>query len=125
MHVEVVTNVVPGYNDDEATLEAIASWMRDELGADTPWHVTRFFPYLDLADVPPTPLETLRGAVRIGKDAGLHHVFLGNVAEPGGEDTVCPDCGRVVVSRRGYHVMRDDVRDGACTHCGADVGVRG
>lgn len=125
MHVEVVTNVVPGMNDDDATLEAIASWIHDELGADTPWHVTRFFPYLELADLPPTPVERLRRAVEIGREAGLQHVFLGNVSEPGGEDTLCPECGRVVIGRRGYDVVSDDLRDGACAHCGARVGVRG
>jgi pyruvate formate lyase activating enzyme len=125
MHVEVVTNVVPGMNDDERTLEGIASWINHELGADTPWHVTRFFPYLELSEVPPTPIEGLRRAVEIGREAGLEHVFLGNVSEPGGEDTVCPGCGRIVIRRRGYDVVSDEVRDGACAHCGAAVGVRG
>ena len=86
MHVEVVTNVIPSVNDDEQTLRGIAEWIRDRLGPDTPWHVTRFFPYLELSHLPPTPLATLRQAREIGVEEGLRFVFLGNVREPGGED---------------------------------------
>ena len=59
MHVEVVTNVVPTINDDEETLAGIASWIADSLGPETAWHVTRFFPYLEFAHLPPTPIATL------------------------------------------------------------------
>ncbi len=55
MHVEIVTNIIPGYNDDEAELREIASWIRSELCASTPWHVTRFFPHLKLSHLPPHP----------------------------------------------------------------------
>jgi pyruvate formate lyase activating enzyme len=123
LHVEVVTNIVPGINDDEDQLRALAQWVSGSLGADTPWHVTRFFPYLDFAHVPPTPLETLRRAREIGLEAGLHFVYLGNVAEPGGEDTVCPSCGSVAVSRVGYVVTGRRTRDGGCAVCGAPLGI--
>lgn len=121
MHVEVVTNVVPGINDSDESLTGIATWIRDRLGTDTPWHVTRFFPYLEFADVPPTPLEVLRRARSIGSEAGLHFVYLGNVDEPGGEDTVCPSCGAVAVRRSGYVVLERATRDGACARCGTDL----
>lgn len=123
MHVEVVTNVVPGVNDDERTLRGIAEWMAEKLGPDTPWHVTRFFPYLDFADVPATPLETLRRAREIGREAGLHFVYLGNVGEPGGEDTVCPSCGAVAVARSGYVVTERRTRNGDCAKCGTALSI--
>lgn len=123
MHVEVVTNVVPGYNDDEESLSGIAHWIASELGPETPWHVTRFFPYLDLAHLPPTPLETLRRAREIGLQCGLHFVYLGNVSEPGGEDTVCPGCGEVVLARSGYDIVERNLDGGACGLCGADVSI--
>jgi pyruvate formate lyase activating enzyme len=123
MHVEVVTNVVPGVNDSEESLAGIASWVHDALGPDTPWHVTRFFPALELADREPTPLATLRVARRLGREAGLHHVYLGNVDEPEGEDTLCPSCGAVAVRRRGYTVLERATKDGACVRCGAPVGI--
>lgn len=125
MHVEVVTNVIPTVNDGEDTLRGIARWIRDRLGPDTPWHITRFFPYLELSHLPPTPVETLRRARAIGAEEGLHFVFLGNVREPGGEDTACPGCGEVVIERDGFVVSRDRTRDGACPHCATPLGVVG
>ena len=125
MHVEVVTNVVPGVNDDEAQLSDLAHWIAGELGPETPWHVTRFFPYLEFADKPPTPMATLHRALEIGREAGLHYVYLGNVDEPGSEDTACPGCGRVLVTRRGYEVVDRAGEDGACPDCGRPTDVIG
>jgi pyruvate formate lyase activating enzyme len=123
MHVEVVTNVIPTVNDDEATLGGIARWIRDELGPMTPWHVTRFFPHLDLAHLRPTPVETLLRARDTGRETGLDFVYLGNLAEPGGEDTTCPSCGLVAVRREGYRILETHVRDGACARCGRSLGI--
>lgn len=81
LHVECVTNIVPGLNDSRGELEAIAQWIAGSLGAQVAWHVTRFFPYLEFADLEPTPLATLAMAQQIGFDAGLRRVHLGNVGE--------------------------------------------
>ncbi|PKQ37834.1 MAG: AmmeMemoRadiSam system radical SAM enzyme [Actinobacteria bacterium HGW-Actinobacteria-1] len=124
MHVEVVTNVIPTINDDEATLRGIAAWIASDLGPDTPWHITRFFPYVELAHLPPTPIGTLKRAVEIGAEEGLHFVFLGNVSDPGGEDTRCPSCGATAVGRDGYLITElnlDD--DGGCAGCGRPLGI--
>jgi pyruvate formate lyase activating enzyme len=125
MHVEVVTNVVPGINDDEGQLRDLAVWIATELGVETPWHITRFFPYLEFADKPPTPLATLRRAREIGIEAGLHYVYLGNVSEPGSEDTRCPGCGGVLVRRDGYAVLEKAGSDGRCPGCGRPTDVIG
>jgi pyruvate formate lyase activating enzyme len=122
MHVEVVTNVVPTINDSDEELTAIAGWIAAELGPETPWHVTRFVPYLEFAELDPTPIKTLRRARSIGRDAGLHFVYLGNVSEPGGEDTICPSCGRVAVRREGYSTDAQGLEIGRCT-CGADLNI--
>lgn len=123
MHVEVVTNIIPTVNDSDETLRGIAGWIASELGVDTPWHVTRFFPYLDLAHLPATPVATLEHAREIGLSAGLRHIFPGNVALAGAEDTRCPGCGAVVIARRGYTIDRRDLRAGSCGHCGAPLGI--
>ncbi|MGB1683222.1 MAG: AmmeMemoRadiSam system radical SAM enzyme [Arenicellales bacterium] len=75
IHVETRTNVIPGYNDDEEELRAIANWVRTNLGAASPWHVTRFYPAYKMSDVPATPVETLQRAVEFGRQAGLEHVY--------------------------------------------------
>ncbi|MBW6467572.1 MAG: AmmeMemoRadiSam system radical SAM enzyme [Coriobacteriia bacterium] len=123
MHVEVVTNVVPTINDSAEELRAIAAWIAGALGPQTPWHVTRFFPYLDFAHLDPTPIPTLREARRIGSEEGLDFVYLGNVAEAGSEDTVCPSCGAHAIVRTGYTIVEHATSGGACRACGRDLGI--
>lgn len=123
MHVEVVTNVVPTVNDSDEELSGIAEWIACDLGQDTPWHVTRFMPYLEFSDLEPTPIATLRRAREIGRKAGLHYVYLGNVAEPGGEDTCCPECGAIAVQRTGYTTNAAGLSDGSCAVCGCDLNI--
>lgn len=125
MHVEVVTNVVPGINDSDESLRGIARWIAERLDPATPWHITRFFPYLEFADVPPTPLATLRRAREIGAEENLRFVYLGNVSEPGGEDTICPRCGAAAIRRDGYRVAQRETRDGACAACSGDLNLTG
>jgi pyruvate formate lyase activating enzyme len=124
MHVECVTNVVPTVNDSDEELRAIASWIAGALSPNTPWHVTRFIPYLDFSHLDPTPLHTLERAVAIGREEGLRYVYLGNVATPGGEDTRCPSCGKTVISREGYSVRMQGVDAGGCAHCGHEMPIR-
>ena len=75
IHVETRTNIIPGKNDGPDELRRIAEWVRDHLGADAPWHVTKFFPAFKLADVPPTPNATLEMAHQLGLQAGLTNVY--------------------------------------------------
>ena len=102
MHVECVTNIVPGWNDSSDNLHQTARWIASDLGEKTPWHVTRFSPYGDLQDLPPTPPETLHEAVKIGVQEGLQFVYLGNMVTETGENTYCPKCGNLAVRRSGY-----------------------
>jgi pyruvate formate lyase activating enzyme len=123
MHVETVTNVIPTWNEDPENLRAIARWIKENLGDRTPWHVTRFFPCAQLTDVPPTPLETLELAERIGREEGLKFVYLGNIAA-GDQNTYCPVCCSLAVSRFGYTTRVEGVTNqGTCAHCGEDLGI--
>jgi len=123
MHVECVTNVVPTVNDSEEELRSIAEWIAADLGRDTPWHITRFTPYLEFAHLEPTPIATLLRARDLGHEAGLDFVYLGNVDVPGGEDTHCPDCGATVVTRRGFSARADALVGGECALCGAPLNM--
>jgi pyruvate formate lyase activating enzyme len=123
-HVEIVTNVIPAFNDDDETLNGIASWIVAELGPDTPWHVTRFLPHLEYAHVSATPIPTLERAVRIGQAAGLRFVYLGNVPGHEGENTICPSCKRLLVRRTGEAVEDVALKGSLCAMCGANVNVR-
>ncbi len=122
--LELTTLVIPGRNDDEGQLRALTRWIVENLGAETPWHVSRFFPAHRMLDVPPTPLATLRRAADLGREAGLAHVYVGNAAELGLEDTHCVGCGRTLIERRGYRVRTHLAADGTCPGCGRALAGR-
>lgn len=125
MHVEVVTNIIPTRNDDEKQLRGIAQWIVSSLGPETPWHVTRFIPYLDLSHLSPTPVATLEKARGIGLEEGLRFVYLGNVSGHSAENTYCPHCGQMVIERTGYSLSRYEVEKGKCKFCSADLNIVG
>ncbi len=117
--VEVTTLVVPGLNDGEPELGDIARFIAG-VGVDIPWHVSRFHPDYQYTQAPATPVETLELARSLGKRAGLRYVYVGNVWGEG-ENTDCPECGRRVISRSGFTVRKNEVRGGACPHCGTHI----
>jgi pyruvate formate lyase activating enzyme len=117
--IEITTLVIPSLNDSEENFRKIAEFIRN-LDPGIPWHVSRFHPDYKLLDLPPTPVETLDRARKIGLEAGLKYVYQGNV--PGeGENTNCPSCGKLLIERRGYEVTRYRVKDGKCPHCSANI----
>jgi pyruvate formate lyase activating enzyme len=124
--LEVTTLLIPGLNDDAAQLESLARWIAAELGPETPWHVSRFFPTYRLTDLGPTPVATIERAVAIGRDAGLSHVYSGNVSD-GDEDTRCAGCGETLIRRRGFASRVAPAlvagRCGRCGHSLAGVGI--
>ena len=124
MWVEIITNIIPGFNDDEPQLRQIASWIRKELGEDTPWHVTRFMPHLDLSRLPPTPISTLEKARQIGLESGLQYVYLGNVPGHEGENTTCPKCKALLIRRDGFSVSEMKIAEGKCPVCAKNIDGR-
>ncbi|MFI5258355.1 MAG: AmmeMemoRadiSam system radical SAM enzyme [Candidatus Limnocylindrales bacterium] len=126
--IEVTTLLIPGLNDDPAGLRALARWLVAELGPETPWHVSRFFPTYRLNDLDPTPVATVERAVEIGRDAGLRHVYSGNVSD-GDEDTHCAGCGETLIRRHGFYARPAAALAGdSCARCGhrlAGVGIAG
>jgi len=125
--LEVTTLVIPGINDDRAELKEAADFVSRELGVDTPWHISRFFPHYRAQDVPPTPLATLRQAEEIGVEAGLRYVYIGNV--PGSADTACPACDRLLIRRFNFFIAENYLSpEGCCPDCGTvvpGVGMKG
>lgn len=122
-HVEVVSNIVPGLNDDDAGFAAMAGWVRDSLGPETPWHVTRFIPDFELSYLSATPIKTLERALAVGKAAGLRFVYIGNVQGHPGRHTLCPACGRTVIQRGDAKIEKAWVTRGLCSACGEDLGM--
>jgi pyruvate formate lyase activating enzyme len=117
--VEVTTLIVPGLNDDKGELQDLAGFIAQDLGTDTPWHISRFHPTYKLTDRPATPVETLTKAREIGLQAGLRYVYTGNVPGNTGENTFCYSCGEIVIERWGFQVGSLQIKDGKCSQCGA------
>lgn len=118
--LEVTTLVIPGINDDPQELRDAADFVARELGPETPWHISRFFPAYQMTDVPPTPLATLRRAEQVGREAGLSYVYVGNVTEEA--NTYCLACGEWLIRRHGMGVVANRVAAGSrCPRCGAPV----
>jgi pyruvate formate lyase activating enzyme len=117
--VEVTTLIVPGLNDDTGELHALAGFIANDLGTETPWHISRFHPTYKLTDRPPTPVKTLTRAREIGLEAGLKYVYTGNVPGNSGENTYCYSCGKMVIERWGFQVSALRIKDGKCSQCGA------
>ena len=119
--LEVTTLVIPGHNDSEDELRRIAGFISDELGADVPWHISAFYPTYKMQDRPPTPLATLHLAKDVGRQSGLHYVYLGNVNDPEAGDTICPGCGQTVIRRQGLQFMQTALIGQRCKYCQHEI----
>ncbi|MFH1857837.1 MAG: AmmeMemoRadiSam system radical SAM enzyme [Candidatus Omnitrophota bacterium] len=112
--LEIVTLLIPGENDSDEEIRAMARWIRENLGDDVPLHFSRFFPQYKLQDLPPTPQETIIRARKIAMEEGLKFVYTGNIAYPEGEATYCPASGEKAIERQGYFVTASHLKDGVC-----------
>ena len=121
--LEVVTLVVPDFNDSQAELQSIAGFLAD-ISPDIPWHVTAFHPAYKMTDPPATSEKTLAHAAEIGRAAGLRFVYAGNIPGRVGEleNTRCHKCRALLVERHGYRILQNKLAaDGSCPNCRAPV----
>lgn len=118
--LEVINLIVPTWTDDFEMIRRMCGWFVESLGPDTPLHFSRFTPRYKLVHLPQTPEDVLSQARDIARDAGIRHVYVGNV--PGlAENTLCHSCGRVVIERRGFRILRNSLKDGCCDACGEAI----
>jgi len=120
-HVEITNLIIPTHNDSDADLRDLADWIRDELGADTPTHLSAYTPRYRL-NAPPTPSATLDRAYDLFAGR-LDYVYLGNVMSDRGADTCCPGCGATVIRRRGYATEVTGLDGANCSACGAALNL--
>lgn len=119
--LEITTLLVPGQNDSEDEIKALADFIVNNAGADVPWHISRFHPQYKYLDSESTPLDSMERAFEIGKSAGLHYVYLGNVPGAKSESTFCHNCGRMLIERIGYQIAANNIKDSKCPACGAEI----
>ena len=113
--LEVLTLVIPGFNDSEDELRRAAGFVAS-VSQDIPWHVTAFHPDYKMTDRGATPAATLLRAAEIGTEEGLRYVYAGNLPGQTGkwENTRCPECGETVIERIGFRIRHNRLAEGAC-----------
>ncbi|MEM2982909.1 MAG: AmmeMemoRadiSam system radical SAM enzyme, partial [Candidatus Bathyarchaeia archaeon] len=118
--VEVTTLLIPGLNDGEDELRAIAKFIL-QVGPEVPWHISAFYPTYKMTDRPRTPVHSIQRARKIGMEEGLRYVYSGNVPGDEGENTYCYNCGDLLIQRWGYTIMKYRLKDGRCPSCNAQI----
>ena len=119
--LEVTTLLVPGENESDDELKKLADFIVTQAGPDVPWHISRFHPQYKYLDSVPTPISTLQRAYEIGKSAGLHYVYLGNMPGAKSESTFCYKCGRTLIERMGYRIIANHIKNSCCPDCGTKI----
>jgi pyruvate formate lyase activating enzyme len=115
--LEVTTLIIPTLNDSPSEVADLARFIVEELGPETPWHISRFHPTYRLNDLPRTPVKTLQAAWEIGKRQGLRYVYTGNVPGERGEKTFCFQCGSLLLDRFGFSILKNNLVEGHCPQC--------
>jgi pyruvate formate lyase activating enzyme len=118
-HLEITTLLIPGQNDDLSEMESQVKWIASELGEETPFHLSRYFPMYKRND-PPTSHNSLLSHYEIASKF-LKYVYLGNTMSETGQDTKCPECGEIITTRAGYDILNAGTIDGKCIKCGKEI----
>ncbi|MBR9882544.1 MAG: AmmeMemoRadiSam system radical SAM enzyme [Oceanospirillales bacterium] len=120
--LELTTLLIPGENDSDNEIANLSRWIHEHLGPETPLHFSAFHPDWKMLDKPPTPTRTLSRARKIALDAGLHYVYTGNVHDPEGGSTWCPNCGTLLIERDWYRLGTWGLdAKGRCQNCSAPI----
>jgi pyruvate formate lyase activating enzyme len=118
---EVTTLLIPDENDSDAEIHRAAEWFAENLGPDVPWHFTAFHPDFKMLTKPRTPHRTLERAREIALSKGLRYVYIGNVHDPDGSSTWCPECGQLLIERDWYELGEWNLIDNRCGYCGVKI----
>ena len=126
IHVEITNLVVPKMGDSMERIRELATWIRDNLGKDVPFHLLRFHPDYRLTELPSTPVKTLEQACDVSREAGLNYVYIGNVPGHRYENTYCPNCHELLIKRFSFEIVQWSLtKDMRCPACGQSIAIRG
>jgi len=126
IHIEITNLIVPEGGDSMERIRELSSWIRKNLGPDTPTHFLRFLPSYEAIDLPPTPTRDVERAREIALEEGLHYVYVGNIPGHKGENTYCPNCHETLVERWGFSIIRWGLTpDMRCPKCRSEIAIAG
>jgi pyruvate formate lyase activating enzyme len=123
MHIETVTLVIPGLNDDREELKGLIRWVIEHLGPATPMHFTAFHPDYKMMDHRATPIAVLENIYKSAKELGLKYPYIGNVFNNPYENTYCPACGTTLIERYGFSSRFVGLDDRQCRNCGEQIEI--
>lgn len=123
VHVEVTDLIVPEVGDDLKKVEKLATWIKNNLGENTPIQFIGFFPSHLCRDLPYTSVETLKKCWDTGKKVGLKYVYAYTSRDPGNpmNNTYCPECGELLITRYGCSMIDNKIKNGKCHECGEKI----
>jgi len=119
--LEVTTLLIPGKNDSPEELTQLTDFLANEVGTDTPWHISRFHPVYRMTDAPATDGDSLETAWNMGKKKGLKYVYIGNMPGLNRQDTYCPGCNKPLIGRAGFGLTTANLANGQCVKCGETI----
>lgn len=122
IHVEITNLIIPGLNDRKHDIEDLSNWVVKNLGKNTPTHFSAYHPDFKAPSKIRTPHDVLDEAYNIAKNIGLNYVYIGNISHEKGNNTYCPNCGNLVIGRRGYSFTEFNLNDNKeCLNCGYNL----
>jgi len=126
IHIEITNLVVPKIGDSIDQIVKLATWIKETLGEDTPFHLLRFHPDYKLTDIPSTPIQTLEKAYAAAKSVSLNFVYIGNVPGHPAENTYCPSCNELLIKRFSFEIVKWNLtKDMRCPVCGREIPIKG
>ena len=119
--LEITNLIIPEWTDSLPMIRKMCQWLASNGFENVPLHFSRFYPQYKLINLPPTPASILQSAYAIARERGLKYVYIGNLPGADASTTYCPQCGDIMVERRGYRVLQMNVQQGHCPKCGHEI----
>ncbi len=121
--LELTNLLIPGLNDSQKQIKKMCDFIHENIGDRVPLHISRFFPYFQLKNIEPTSEKSLLKAKKIAEKIGLKYVYIGNLETEYGENTHCPECGKIVIKRNRFKVLEQNLIENECKFCESVVDV--
>ena len=119
--LEITNLIVPEWTDNMDMIKRMCDWLYKNGFENTPLHFSRFTPLYKLTHLPVTPVNALNNAAEIAKASGLKYVYIGNVPGSNAQNTICPKCKKVVIERKGYRILQNNIENGKCKSCNEQI----
>jgi pyruvate formate lyase activating enzyme len=123
IHIELTYLVIPQKNDTNTQIQEFCRWIVEKLGKEIPVHFSRFHPDYHMTDINATPINTLIKIKTIAETEGLHYIYLGNIQHSNYENTYCPNCGAVLITRHGFHSQISGIDTNKCQKCKSTIPI--